>query len=146
MATPASSFIRKDLDPASLQAASEAAESALPFVEWLIQRFNKIAHDLRNGEDSDALERIQGVTKDLEDFFQYTFLISDMCTESTDPASLHQDLAAYRTRLASVLESINPALTELDLVEVADIVEHEVLEALADYGPVHDKISESLAA
>lgn len=146
MANSVSTSFRQGVDPASLSAAVQAVESAIPFVEWLMQRFHKIAHDLRSGEDKDALDRISSVSKDLEDFFQYTYLISDMCTESPDPQSLYQNLSAYQARLSKVLESINPALDTLDLVEVADIVEHELLETLAEYAPVHDQISQSLAA
>lgn len=128
-----------DLDPASLQAAREATESALPFVEWMMQRFSKVAHQLRSGDDLGAMDRIGALTKDLKDFFQYTFLIEDL-------QSSRAELAAYRTRLAKVVETINPALDNLDLVEVADIVEHDVLPTLADYGSLHDQICASLAA
>lgn len=131
------------IDPASHAAAVQATESALPFVEWLMQRFNRIAHDLRNGEDKEALGRIEGISKDLQDFFQYTFLISDMLS---DDKALIGELKVYRERLSSILESINPALDNLDLVEVADIIEHEIIGALTDYGAIHDRITSSLEA
>lgn len=126
-------------DPTALQAAKEAAESALPFVEWLMQRFSKVAHQLRVGEDVDAMKKIAGLSYDLKDFFQYTFLIEDVQSVTTE-------LQAYRRRLSQIVETINPALDNLDMVEIADIVEHDVLPALADYGPLHDQISASLAS
>lgn len=126
-------------DPAAVQAAKEATESALPFVEWLMQRFSKVAHQLRAGDDLDAMGKIAGLSSDLKDFFQYTFLIEDIQSATTE-------LQAYRKRLSQIVETLNPALDNLDLVEVADIVEHDILPALADYGPLHDQISASLAA
>lgn len=128
-----------DLDPASLQAARDATQSALPFVEWLMQRFSKVVHQIRSGNDLDAMERIAGLSSDLKDFFQYTILMQDL----RSPAA---NLAAYRERLSKLLDSMNPALDNLDLVEVADIVEHDVLPALADYGPLHDEILAALPA
>lgn len=138
MANPEVSNQSPVVDQASLQAAREATESALPFVEWLMHRFSKVAQQLRSGEDVEAMERIEGLASDLRDFFQYTFLIEDLHPSSSD-------LISYRGRLATLLEAVNPALQNLDMVEVADIVEHDVLPALADYGPVHDQITASLA-
>lgn len=146
MACPEANSVLQTEDPASLAAAVQATESALPFVEWLMQRFNKIGHDLRSGDDKDGLVQIEGIAKDLEDFFQYTFLISEMCTPSDEKDSLSTQLEDYRKKLKSILESINPALDNLDLVEVADIIEHEILPTLVDYAPIHDQISKSLAA
>lgn len=146
MANPEANRALPTDDPASLDAAVQATESALPFIEWLMQRFNKIGHDLRSGDDKDGLEQIEGIAKDLEDFFQYTFLISDMCAPSGESNDLAAQLEAYRNKLKSILESINPALDNLDLVEVADIIEHEILPALVEYAPIHDTISSSLAA
>lgn len=139
MATPEVSNQSPHVDPASVQAAREATESALPFVEWLMQRFSKVAHQIRSGEDIDAMERIAALANDLSDFFQYTYLMEGLHTAT-------EELAAYRTRLSGILESINPALHNLDLVEVADIVEHDVLPVLTDYGPIHDQIAASLSA
>lgn len=130
---------RPDIDPASLEAARDATQSALPFVEWLMQRFSKVVHQIRSGDDLDAMDRIAGLAGDLGDFFQYTFLIEGL--QSSDA-----DLPAYRSRLSGILESINPALHTLDMVEVADIIEHDVLPVLAQYTSFHDQILASLAA
>lgn len=139
MVNPEPSNHAPNVDSASLEAAREATQSALPFVEWLMQRFSKIVHQIRSGDDLDAMDRIAALTGDLGDFFQYTFLIEDL-------QATKAELQAYRTRLATILETINPALNDLDLVEVADIVEHDVLPALADYSPLHEQISASLCA
>lgn len=104
-----------------------------------MQRFSKVVHQIRSGNDVDAMERMAGLSSDLKDFFQYTFLMEDL--RSPAPS-----LVAYRDRLSKLLDSINPALDNLDLVEVADIVEHDVLPALADYGSLHDEILAALPA
>lgn len=146
MATPTPSNANATVDESSLAAAIDATQSALPFVEWLSGRFAKFAHELRNGADKEALERLSDISNDLKDFFEYIILMSDMKYLSGDGQALRAEIQCYQRRLASVLESINPALDALDLVEVADIVEHEIIEALAQYADLHEKITVSLAA
>lgn len=129
-------------DPTAV--ALSAANSALPFAELLVNRFSAMSEDLRSGNDSEALTRLSDSAQDLEDFLTYCVLISEIIAK--DETKLVSEIGAYRDRLVKAVDALNPALSDLDFVEVADTLEQDVVASLVDYRSIHESIVRTLEA
>lgn len=124
--------------------ARSAAERAAQFAELLAVRFGDIANALRNGEDAPALNTLGESTEDLEQFL--TFLV--IATELIEPSDMAvaTTMREYHGRLLSILRTLGPALNDLDLVEVADTLEHDVVTSLNAYRELDDGVQSALRA
>lgn len=132
------------IDVDSLNAAAQAVQSAYPFAQLIYQKFSEMSGALRDGNDQDALFSLSDSTKDLSDFFQFVILVREILKDHFTLPELQKDLESYQDRLLSGIESLNPALSDLDLVEVADIIEHDILPTLDDYAPFHEALTLTL--
>ena len=128
----------------SMALARSAADNALAFAEHLAQRFSTMAESFRAGDDSNALTRLGESADDLEHFLTFLVLIAEM-VEDTSPQTFHA-LRSYRDQLMSTLEGLQPALGDLDLVEVADTIEHDLVLSLVEYRQLSSPVQEALEA
>jgi hypothetical protein len=117
-------------------AALAATTSAIPFAQ-LLER-------LRMGDDGAALNDLGDTTREIGEFLTYLVLMSD-CIGELSP-DVHQHILDYRMRIMSALASLNPALGDLDLVEVADTIEQDVVGALGAYPNLHTELVAALQA
>lgn len=126
---------------AEIEAARNAASSAAPFAHTLAERCRGIARGLRQGQDQVALETLGDLSEDLEHFLKFLILVSDYFPQD----SVAKDAVyAYKTRLLAVVEGIQPALSHMDLVEVADAVQEDLVVALQDYQQLDEQVQEAL--
>lgn len=121
-----------------LLAALAATSSAVPFAQLLERRLSAQVEQLRQGDDGAALNALGETTKDMGEFLTYLVLMSD-CISGFAP-HVHQSILDYRLRVMTALASLNPALGDLDLVEVADTIEQDVVRALAEYPKLHAEL------
>jgi hypothetical protein len=121
----------RKLDPENVAIARKAAANAGPYVNHLVGQYNRVCSDLRSGRDTDALRALGALTEDLETFLKFLVLINDYVS-AVDPRA-SKTVSSYRERLLGVIESIEPALADVDLVEVADAIEDDLVPALAEY-------------
>jgi len=121
--------------------AVSAASVAWPFAEQIAHRCASIVHGLRAGLDEDALDALTLTTVDLEHFLTFLVLLDEWVTGE---GGLRGQLLAYRQRVLGVVESIQPALGEIDLVEVADALESDLIPSLRDYVDLDEDVREAL--
>ncbi|MEE9384446.1 MAG: hypothetical protein V3V08_13665 [Nannocystaceae bacterium] len=127
-----------------LKIAQSAAENAAAFADLLATRLADVAGALRNGEDAPALNTLGESTDDLEQFLTFLVLTSEMLDKCSPATST--GLRDYRERLMKVLETLGPALQDMDLVEVADTLEHDVVSSLGEYRDLDDQVQSALRA
>ncbi len=127
-----------------LAAAREAVACALPFPEFLANRFVQLADKLRRGDDAPALLGIGESTEELHHFLEYLILVGEVAHDH-DP-TLGSQVAAYRSGLTNTIQALEPALGGLDLVEVADTLELDVVRSIEAYAEIHEPLREALAA
>lgn len=125
------------------QLAAQAAQSAAPFVALLADRYSDIALRLRNGEDGIALEALGASSEDLEHFLQFLILVQDVVEQCE--ATVASELLDYRESIVDIVESISPALSHLDFVEVADTLEDDLVPSLRGYEKLDQRVIESLS-
>ena len=125
-------------------AARSASESALGYIDHLMRRYDQMVERLRRGDDSVALDELAASTTSLNDFLTYLVLSSE-CVKEAQP-ELYVSLLSYRRDLMRVIESLNPALGDLDLVEVADTIEQDLSPQLRAYDDLHENLQQALAA
>jgi hypothetical protein len=128
-------------DPVVL--AQDAAETALPFADHLAKRCALIAEALRQGQDDDALHDLGITTSDLQDFLTFLTLMIEIAGDLGQHTASGL-IEGYRDRLVKVLETISPALEEVDLVEVADAIDDDLVPSLEEYRDVDDTIQDAL--
>ena len=133
-----------DEDQTQLRFARDAASSAMAFADRLAAHYTDIALWLRGGNDSEALHALGESTEDLEHFFTFLVLVSELI--AAGDAETGQALVDYRDRLVDVVESMQPALSHIDLVEVADTLEDDLVPSLRDYRDLDDTVRSVLAA
>lgn len=131
-----------DTDPQVI--ARSAARTAGPFVEHLSGRYRAVVEGLRTGRDAEALTSLGNLADELEHFLRFLVLIHDF-VESADPRA-SANVLDYRSRLLGVVESIEPALSEIDLVEVADALEDDLIPTLAAYRDFDDAVMHAVGA
>lgn len=124
--------------------AISAARQVEPFLAQLIAKYDEVVAQLRRGKDSDALLTLGELTDDLEYFLKFLVLVHDYVEAVDAPASIA--VRTYRERLLSVIESIEPALGDSDLVEVADALEDDLVPALAAYSKLDAAVKQALGA
>lgn len=112
-------------------AARNAARTARPFVDHLSGRYRQVIEGLRNGRDAEALLSLSDLADDLEHFFRFLILIHEF-VDAADPQA-SANVLDYQNRLLGVVESIEPALGDVDLVEVADALEDDLIPTLTEY-------------
>jgi hypothetical protein len=127
-----------------LLAALAATTSAVPFAQLIERRLNSQVEKLRLGDDGAALNDLGDTTREIGEFLTYLVLMSD-CIGEISP-QVHQQILDYRMRMMSALASLNPALGDLDLVEVADTIEQDVVGALLAYPSLHNEMVSALQA
>jgi hypothetical protein len=131
------------VDPSeALRLARRTAETAVPFADQLAARCGAIAASLRRGEDHSALSALADATEDLEHFLKFLVLICDYVDPMDASASTH--VRTYRQQLIEVVESLQPSLGHLDLVEVADALEDDLVPMLRDYRQVDEGVQAAL--
>lgn len=113
------------------EVARSAARTARPFVDHLSGRYRHVIEGLRNGRDAEALLSLSNLADDLEHFIRFLVLIHDF-VDAADPQA-SANVRDYRNRLLGVVESIEPALGDIDLVEVADALEDDLIPTLTEY-------------
>jgi len=118
--------------------ARSAARTAGPFLNHLSGRYRDIVAGLRNGRDAEALLSLSETADDLEHFIRFLVLIDDF-VEPADPQA-STEVRDYRNRILRVVESIEPALGDVDLVEVADALEDDLIPTLGEYRRFDDAI------
>lgn len=128
----------------AIDIARSAAESAAPYAELLANNFTGMAELLRNGEDSEALTALGKGAEDLEHFMTFLVMVGDMIEGSAPDTSANVE--TYRKRLLNVFGTLEPALNELDLVEVADTLEHDLANSLNQYKDLHPSVEVALKA
>jgi hypothetical protein len=125
-------------------AALAATTSAVPFAQLIERRLSSQVEKLRLGDDGAALNELGDTTRDIGEFLTYLVLMSD-CIGEISP-DVHQTILDYRLRIMGALASLNPALGDLDLVEVADTIEQDVVGALSAYPTLHSELVAALEA
>jgi hypothetical protein len=125
-----------------LTAALAATESAMPFAAQLEKRLRAQVEKLRVGDDGTALNDLGDTTRDIGEFLTYLVLLCD-CVSEIAP-DVHQNVLDYRHRVMTALASLNPALSDLDLVEVADTIEEDIAGAIAQYPAIHSQLVHAL--
>ena len=128
----------------TMAAARQAAATAAPFADHLATRCTSTAAEFRRGNDRQALGSVESLLEELEYFIKFTVLIADEV--NTAEAALGSTLVAYRERLVSIVESIEPALKDADLVEVADALEFDLAPEIAAYRKLDPPIQGVFAA
>lgn len=131
-------------DTDTVHAARKAVATAVPFAEHLASMCTSTAAAFRSGNDREALGSVESLFEELEYFIKFTVLIAD--DVHTAKRELGSDLAAYRERLVSIVESIEPALKGADLVEVADALEFDLAPEIAAYRELDPPIQGVFAA
>lgn len=131
-------------DDPTMTAARDAVEHALPFAQFLATEFTRIADDLRRGDDAPALQRIGAGAEELQHFLHYLILVGEVA-QGCD-ADIGSKVAAYRKDLTQTIQALEPALEDLDLVEVADTLELDIVRSIEAYGDLHAPLREALAA
>ncbi|GEM_PF-3980993 len=134
----------EDASTDSMALARSAADNALAFAELLAGRLATLADAFRAGDDQDALLRLGESADDLEHFLTFIVLVAEII-ETSSP-SIFADLHRYRGQLMTTLEGLQPALGDLDLVEVADTLEHDLVASLADYRELNTPVLDALQA
>jgi len=99
---------------------------------------------LRAGRDAEALTSLGSLAEELEYFLRFLVLIHDF-VDAVDPQA-SANVRDYRTRLLGIVESIEPALSEIDLVEVADALEDDLIPTLAEYRDFDDAVMLAVGA
>ena len=126
----------------AVRLAQRTAETAVPFADQLATRYGAIAASLRRGEDHAALSALGEASDDLEHFLKFLVLICDYVDPMDAAASNH--IRTYQQQLIEVVESLQPSLGHVDLVEVADALEDDLAPMLRDYRQVDDGVRASL--
>jgi hypothetical protein len=139
--TPLPAAAAADAPESGRALAVSAASVAWPFAEQIAHRCASIVHGLRAGLDEDALDALTLTTVDLEHFLTFLVLLDEWVTGE---GGLRGQLLAYRQRVLGVVESIQPALGEIDLVEVADALESDLIPSLRDYINLDEDVREAL--
>jgi hypothetical protein len=126
----------------AMMLARRTAETAVPFANHIATRCSAIASGLRRGDDQAALAGLADASDDLEHFLKFLVLICDY-TDAMD-ASASTEVRTYREQLMEIVESLQPSLGHIDLVEVADALEDDLVPALRDYRRVDDLVQVAL--
>lgn len=134
----------QDQDQTQIEAAREAVACALPFAEFLAGRFIALVDQLRQGNDGPALAGIGESTEELHHFLQYLILVGEVAEGRN--TTVGTKVADYRKSLTNTIQSLEPALHGLDLVEVADTLELDIVRSIEAYGDIHQPLCEVLAA
>jgi len=130
--------------PVDLQViAREAAEGAGPFLHVLVGRYGQVVDGLRSGRDQQALHTLAALVDELEHFVRFLVLIQDQVALVDTGTS--KALNTYRHKLLRIIESIEPALADVDLVEVADALEDDLLPALHAYANIDGAVRAAVA-
>ncbi|TPV95517.1 MAG: hypothetical protein B7733_09700 [Myxococcales bacterium FL481] len=128
----------------ALAIARSASETAAQFAELLATRYGDIANALRNGDDAPALDALGASTDEVEQFLIFLIFAADLVQRND--AEFAQTLRGYHRRLMTIFETLGPALKDMDLVEVADTLEHDVVTSLNEYRELDDGVQGALKA
>lgn len=127
-----------------IEIARSAATTAAPYALQLAHQFSAMADQLRVGEDAKALAELGTSAADLEHFMTFLVFASEMLEHSAPDTSA--EIESYRKKLLTIISGLEPALADLDLVEVADTLEHDVASSLTAYEALHPAVENALRA
>lgn len=124
--------------------ARQAAAQVHQFLAHLIREYQSVVEALHAGAESQGMAKLARLTDDLEHFLQFQILIHDY-VNVTD-SSIANAIDQYRAKLIAIISGIEPALADLDMIEIADALEDDLLPALRNYERLDAPVQRALAA